>query len=81
VSDRLAFCLGVHNHQPIGNFEHVLVEATERAYRPFLERLEARPEMSGERALHGQPLEWLRAHAPRAFDLLGTVAAAARSSS
>jgi len=75
VRDRLSFCLGVHNHQPIGNFDHVLVEATERAYRPFLERLEARPEMRVSVHCTGSLLEWLRAHAPRAFDLLGTVAA------
>ncbi len=43
--DRLAFCFGVHNHQPIGNFDHVMVEATERAYRPLLERLDLRPEV------------------------------------
>jgi 4-alpha-glucanotransferase len=75
VSDRLAFCLGVHNHQPIGNFEHVLVEATERAYRPFLERLEARPEVRVSVHCTGSLLEWLRQRAPRTFDLLGTVAA------
>jgi 4-alpha-glucanotransferase len=75
VRDRLAFCLGVHDHQPIGNFDHVLVEATERAYRPFLERLEARPEVRVSVHCTGSLLEWLREHAPRTFDLLGTVAA------
>jgi hypothetical protein len=73
--DRLAFCLGVHNHQPIGNFDHVLVEATERAYRPFLERLEARPEVRVSVHCTGSLLEWLRERAPRTFDLLGGVAA------
>jgi 4-alpha-glucanotransferase len=73
--DRLAFCLGVHNHQPIGNFDHVLVEATERAYRPFLERLEARPEVRLTVHCTGSLLEWLRERAPRTFDLLGGVAA------
>jgi alpha-amylase len=74
VRDRLAFCLGVHNHQPIGNFDHVLVEATERAYRPFLERLEARPEVRVSVHCTGSLLEWLRERAPRTFDLLGAVA-------
>jgi 4-alpha-glucanotransferase len=73
--DRLAFCLGVHNHQPIGNFEHVLVEATERAYRPFLERLDAHPEVRLSVHWTGSLLEWLRERAPRTFDLLGTLAA------
>jgi len=73
--DRLAFCFGVHNHQPIGNFDHVMLEATERAYRPFLERLEARPEVRLSVHCTGSLLEWLRERSPRTFDLLGTVAA------
>ncbi len=72
--DRLAFCFGIHNHQPVGNFEHVLVEATERAYHPFLERLHARAEIRLTVHCSGSLLEWLRARAPRTFDLLGTLA-------
>src|SRR5215831_18596717 len=73
--DRLAFCLGVHNHQPIGNFDSVMVEATERAYRPLLQRLDLRPEIRLSVHCTGSLLEWLREHSPRTFDLLGTVAA------
>jgi 4-alpha-glucanotransferase len=73
--DRLAFCLGIHNHQPIGNFEHVMAEATERAYRPFLERLERRPEIRLSVHCTGSLLEWLRERAAPTFDLLGAVAA------
>ena len=79
--DRLAFCFGVHNHQPIGNFDHVMVEATERAYRPFLERLEQRPEVRLSVHCTGSLLEWLRERAPGTFDLLGTVAADSTSRS
>jgi alpha-amylase len=73
--ERLAFCFGIHNHQPVGNFDHVMVEATERAYRPFLERLDQRPEVRLSVHFTGSLLEWLRDHSPRTFDLLGTVAA------
>ena len=72
--ERLAFCFGIHNHQPVGNFDHVLVEATERAYHPFLERLGARAEIRLTMHCSGGLLEWLRAQAPRTFDLLGTLA-------
>jgi len=72
--DRLAFCFGVHNHQPVGNFDHVLAEATERAYHPFLERLRARPEVRLTVHCSGSLLEWLRERAPRTFDLLGALA-------
>jgi hypothetical protein len=72
--DRLAFCFGIHNHQPIGNFDHVLVEATERAYQPFLERLQARPEVRLAVHCTGSLLEWLRERSPRTFDLLAALA-------
>ncbi len=71
---RLAFCFGVHNHQPVGNFDHVLVEATERAYRPFLERLVARPEIRVTVHCSGSLLEWLKERSGRTMDLLGTLA-------
>jgi hypothetical protein len=74
----LAFCFGVHNHQPIGNFESVLRETTERAYRPFLERLRARPEVRMTVHCTGSLLAWLRDHDPGTFDLLGDVVAAGR---
>jgi hypothetical protein len=76
--DSLAFCFGVHNHQPIGNFEEVLHETTERAYRPFLERVRARPELRLTVHCTGSLLEWLREHAGETFDLLGEVVASGR---
>ena len=75
MTDRLSFCFGIHTHQPVGNFDHVLVEATERAYRPFLERLDARPEVRLSVHCTGSLLEWLRERSPRTFDLLGSLAA------
>src|SRR5436190_12957517 len=77
--DRLAFCFGIHNHQPIGNFDHVLVEATERAYHPFLERLQARPEVRLTVHCTGSLLEWLREHSPRTFDVLASLAGRAQA--
>jgi len=76
--DSLAFCFGVHNHQPIGNFESVLGETTARAYRPFLERVRARPEVRMTVHCTGSLLEWLRDHDRATFDLLGEVAASGR---
>ncbi|MEX2146125.1 MAG: alpha-amylase/4-alpha-glucanotransferase domain-containing protein [Candidatus Rokuibacteriota bacterium] len=72
----LAFCFGVHNHQPFGNFDSVLAETTARAYRPLLERVQARPEVRLTVHCTGSLLLWLREHARATFDLLGTVVAA-----
>jgi 4-alpha-glucanotransferase len=73
VSGPLALCFGVHNHQPVGNFEHVLEEATAQAYRPFLERLSARPEIRVTAHWTGSLLEWLRERSSGTFDLLATL--------
>ncbi|HEV8472940.1 MAG TPA: alpha-amylase/4-alpha-glucanotransferase domain-containing protein [Methylomirabilota bacterium] len=72
----LAFCFGVHDHQPIGNFDGVLVETTERAYRPFLELVRARRDVRLSVHCTGSLLAWLREHARPTFDLLGDVVAA-----
>ena len=74
----LALCFGIHNHQPIGNFEGVLRETTAQAYRPFLERLRGRPEVRLTVHCTGSLLEWLREHEAATFDLLGEVVAAGR---
>jgi 4-alpha-glucanotransferase len=74
----LALCFGVHNHQPIGNFDAVLRETTERAYQPFLARLKARPEIRMTVHCTGSLLEWLRAQARPTFDLLGEIVASGR---
>jgi alpha-amylase len=72
---RLAVCFGVHNHQPVGNFDHVVEEATARAYHPFLKSLASRPEIRLSAHWTGSLLEWLRERAPATFDLLGLLAA------
>jgi hypothetical protein len=74
-NDTLGFCFGVHNHQPIGNFDHVVAEAAERAYHPFLELVRRRSEVRLTVHVTGSLLEWLRERAPTTFDLLGTVVA------
>ena len=52
----------VHDHQPVGNFDHVFRQAHDDAYGPFLQFLERHPEM--RLALHtsGPLLQWLALH-------------------
>jgi 4-alpha-glucanotransferase len=76
TQDPLAFCFGIHNHQPIGNFDSVLADTTTRAYHPLLERVRARPEVRLTVHCTGSLLLWLREHARPTFDLLGVVVAA-----
>jgi alpha-amylase len=51
---RLAF--GLHNHQPVGNFEHVFQQAHRQAYQPFLELLRRHPGISI--SLHQSGILW-----------------------
>ncbi|HLE42875.1 MAG TPA: alpha-amylase/4-alpha-glucanotransferase domain-containing protein [Methylomirabilota bacterium] len=70
----LAFIFGVHNHQPLGNFDQVVDEAVRRAYRPFLQTLSRFPEVRVLVHTSGLLLEWWEAHAPDLLDLMAELA-------
>jgi len=73
-SSRLRFLFGIHNHQPVGNFHHVITEAAQHAYHPFLSLLRGYPEFRMAIHVSGSLLEWLKEHASGTFDLLGELA-------
>mgnify|MGYP000473531693 CR=1 FL=1 len=35
--EKFKLAIGIHNHQPVGNFDYVIEEAHNKAYKPFLE--------------------------------------------
>jgi alpha-amylase len=43
MQGKVTFILGLHNHQPVGNFDHVIEEAYEKSYRPFIEVMKDYP--------------------------------------
>ncbi|HEV3473373.1 MAG TPA: alpha-amylase/4-alpha-glucanotransferase domain-containing protein [Actinomycetota bacterium] len=55
--------LVVHFHQPVGNLDRVVRNATDRCYRPFLEILEDHPAVPMTLHYSGCLLEWLEANA------------------
>lgn len=61
---------GVHSHQPVGNFNHVMEWAYQRAYRPFTEVVSRFPEFKFTVHFTGPLLEWLESHHPEFIDLL-----------
>ncbi|MBN1884035.1 MAG: DUF1926 domain-containing protein [Candidatus Krumholzibacteriota bacterium] len=71
----VTFILGLHNHQPVGNFEHVIEEAYERAYLPFLEVLEEYPHIPF--ALHNSGIlwDWFASRHPEYVELLDKMVA------
>jgi alpha-amylase/alpha-mannosidase (GH57 family) len=70
---RLAF--GVHLHQPVGNFDHVVEQHVREAYRPFLERIASHGFVPIALHVSGPLLEWLEAHDHALLDFIGRLAA------
>jgi hypothetical protein len=76
VSDALQFLFGIHNHQPVGNFDGVVDDAILRAYDPFLRTVsEVGADLRLTVHCSGGLLEALKARARSTFDLLGRLAA------
>jgi len=61
---RLALSLALHNHQPVGNFDHVFADATERSYAPMIAALERHPAIRVALHYSGPLLDWFHAHRP-----------------
>lgn len=55
-------CLCIHNHQPVGNFDHVFLEAINRSYLPFLQTLLDYPRVRVSLHTSGPLLEFVEQH-------------------
>jgi hypothetical protein len=62
MTPTLRFCLVLHNHQPIGNFDDVVERAYHDSYLPFLEVFERFPGLKIALHTSGCLLEWLDLH-------------------
>ncbi len=61
---KIHFLFGVHNHQPVGNFEHVFAELFAKSYRPYFDVLEHFPDLKTTVHFSGPLLEWLKLNEP-----------------
>jgi 4-alpha-glucanotransferase len=61
---KINLILGVHNHQPVDNWDHVIQDAYEKSYKPFLDVLEAHPKVGMSIHYTGYLLDWLAQHHP-----------------
>ncbi len=57
----------IHSHQPCGNFSHVLEQAYQRSYLPFVELLARHPGIHLGLHYSGPLLEWIEEHHPEFF--------------
>jgi alpha-amylase len=68
--DKFKFAFGLHNHQPVGNFEHVFEEAHQQAYQPFLELFEKYRSLRISLHQSGILWEWQEKHHPEYIDMV-----------
>lgn len=66
----LVFLLAVHNHQPVGNFDHVVKAAFEDCYRPLLERLAGHPGFRFALHFSGPLWEYMEKNERTCWDLV-----------
>ena len=65
---KLILC--IHNHQPVGNMDHILEEAYMRSYMPFFSVLKDFPTIKVNLHFSGFLFEWLRDRKPDYIGLL-----------
>ncbi|MEZ0238037.1 MAG: alpha-amylase/4-alpha-glucanotransferase domain-containing protein [Methylophilaceae bacterium] len=70
MARKVALLLGVHAHQPVGNFTHVLDDAHVRCYGPFLQVLHRYPDFHFAIHLSGWLLDYMLQHYPQDMQLL-----------
>lgn len=68
--DKVSFALIIHSHQPVGNFDHVIEEAYQKAYGPFVRALLPHPRIRVSLHYSGVLLEWFEKHHPEFFNQL-----------
>ncbi len=68
--NKVSFALVIHSHQPVGNFDHVIEEAYQKAYAPFVQILLQHPRVRLSLHYSGILLEWLEKRHPGFFDQL-----------
>ncbi len=65
-----ALLLGLHCHQPVDNFHHVVDEAIEKSYRPFFEVASQYPEFKFSVHYSGWLLEYIKEKDSKLFTLM-----------
>ncbi|MFC1496274.1 alpha-amylase/4-alpha-glucanotransferase domain-containing protein [Candidatus Margulisiibacteriota bacterium] len=67
---KINFLFGIHCHQPVGNFEHVIEDAYNLCYLPFTKVMEQHPKIKFSFHFSGILYDWFRYNHPDFIDLL-----------
>jgi alpha-amylase len=74
----LRLCLALHNHQPVGNFDHVFEQAYQDSYLPFLDVFERYGDLRISLHTSGPLAEWLEERHPEYLDRVAALVEAGR---
>lgn len=66
--------LGIHHHQPVGNFDAVFKMAFEKCYTPFLDAMEHHPQIKFSLHHSGPLLDWALVHEGNYLDRVAHLA-------
>jgi alpha-amylase len=78
MTQPIRFCLVLHNHQPIGNFDGVFEQAYQDSYLPFLDVFEPYTDLRISLHTSGPLMEWLDEHHSEYLDRLAALVDAGR---
>ena len=78
MTDSIRFCLVLHNHQPLGNFDGVFEQAYQDSYLPFLDVFEPYSDLRLSLHTSGPLMEWLDQHHRDYVDRLARLVKAGR---
>ncbi len=67
---KVKFVFGIHNHQPIGNFDFVFEDAYQKSYLPFLKVLHRHPKIRIAIHFTGILLDWVEIHHPELLEMI-----------
>ena len=75
----IRFVFGMHNHQPVGNFDHIFRDHIREVYQRFLQRLAEHDFLPVVLHVSGPLIEWMEEHGEGAYlDLVGRLASEGR---
>ena len=75
---KLHLVLAFHNHQPVGNFDHVLEDCYRKSYLPFLRALLDHPGLKVVLHYSGHLLSWMLERHPESMEMLTALVSAKR---
>lgn len=69
--EKFKIAIGLHNHQPVGNFDFVFEDAHQKAYQPFIELLKQYPNIRLSLHQSGILWDWQEKHHPEYLTHVG----------